>query len=154
MVQVEAAWVAVPGAGGQVAGLGEGREAGLVGGQGVVLGEAYVASVPSGHLVYLGVLGMAARRVVDQEADQRVVLGVSLEELVAVLVEEAPSLVDLACVEEAAVLPLVLTQSAFWEHQTGYHQVLCPQCQSPQNQCTLPPLLPPLHLLGQTAPPS
>lgn len=56
---------------------------------------------------------MVAHQVVAQEADQKVVLGVSLVELVAVLMEEDPSLVEPACVEEAAGPPLVQQLLAF-----------------------------------------
>lgn len=97
---------------------------------------------------------MAAHQVVDQEAGPRVVLGVSLEELEAGLVEEALPLVDPACVEAAEALPLVLPRQASWEAQAGYHQVLRPQRQTPQNPCTPLPLLPPPRLQEQTALPS
>lgn len=88
---------------------------------------------------------------VDQEAGPRVVLGVSLEEQEAGQAEEALPSVDLACVEEAEVLPLVLPHQASGEAQAGYHQVHRPHHQSPQYQCTPLPLLPPPPRLGQTA---
>lgn len=56
---MEVAWAVGLWVEGQGVNLEEDREVGLAGDQEVVQVEAYVASVPSGHLVYQGVLGKA-----------------------------------------------------------------------------------------------
>lgn len=103
----EAVWVGVPGVedqeGDLEGGLGEGQGDDLVGVQGAVAG----ASAPLDHLAYQAASKTVEHRVEGREAGQRVDQEASLEELGVVPTVEVLFLVDPACVEVVAVLPLV-----------------------------------------------
>lgn len=103
----EAVWVGVPGVedqeGGLEGGLGEGQGDDLEGGLGAVAG----ASVPLDHLAYQAASKTGEHLEEGREAGQRADQEASLEELGVVPTVEALFLVDPACVEVVAVLPLV-----------------------------------------------
>lgn len=149
-VQAEAAWVGDLWVGDQEEGLEEVQEGDLVGAQGGVLAEAYVALAPSRAPAYQEVAGKVELLVEDQEVDQMEAQEVSLVEQEAALVGEVLSLVEPAWAEEAAEPQLVLRVAAFGDQQAGFllgdphlHH------QSPQYQCIPPPPLlrhlPPRH---------